>query len=293
MRKILFYAISLTMLFILFSPAAHAADQSHEPAPAEFDTEVFFRRVKEAEVPIVMYHLVTQNPKYIGKYGITPAELEDDLKFLHENGYNTVVMQDLINFVNKGKKLPKNPIMLTFDDGNTSDYTILLPLLQKYKMKAVIAVLGAAADKYTVEAEENPSAVYPNLTWKQISELHNSGHVEIANHSYNLHTPPLGSKNKSGESPEAYHARLLADLQKFQHACTVHLGITPTTYVYPLGALGEGSRAVLEELGMVASVSCQEGKNIIRQGDKDCLFLLKRTNRPSGRSIKDILEKIS
>jgi hypothetical protein len=51
----------------------------------ELDTEVFFFRVKEVEVPIVMYHLVTERPRYIGKYGISPAELEKDLIFLKEN----------------------------------------------------------------------------------------------------------------------------------------------------------------------------------------------------------------
>jgi hypothetical protein len=43
---------------------------------------------------------------------------------------------------------------------------------------------------------------------------------------------------------------------------------------------------------MFGSISCQEGKNIIRQGDKDCLFKLHRTNRPRNRSIEEILRKM-
>ncbi|MCL1883455.1 MAG: polysaccharide deacetylase family protein [Defluviitaleaceae bacterium] len=260
---------------------------------AEFpDTEVFFHRAKEVQLPVIMYHLVTENPKYIGKYGITPAELERDLAYLKENDYNTVVMQDLIEFVNSGKRLPDNPIMLTFDDGNSGDYRYLLPLLKEYEMKAVVAIIGEASDRFTIEAEENPSAKYPNLTWAQIKELHESGHVEIQSHSYNLHKTPIGSGKKSGESEEAYHARLLADLQKLQEACAAHLGYVPTAFIYPLGVIGENSRAVLEELGMMGSVSCQEGMNTIRQGDKDCLFKIMRTNRPSGRPIEDLLKKL-
>ncbi|MCL2223431.1 MAG: polysaccharide deacetylase family protein [Defluviitaleaceae bacterium] len=290
MRKFFMYFFAVTVIAVIFAVPCTAT----EPADfEEFETEVFFRRVKEVELPIVMYHLVTEKPKYIGKYGISPAELEADLKFLKENKYNTVVMQDLIDFVNSGKQLPDNPVMLTFDDGNASDYHILLSLLQEYDMKAVLAVLGSASDKCTADAEKNPKAKYPNLTWPQIIELHESGHAEIQSHSYDMHKAPLGSSNKRGEDPGAYHARLLSDLQKFQDACATHLNYVPTTFVYPLGAMGKNSREVLEELGMVASISCQEGLNVIRQGDKDCLFKLLRTNRPSGRSIGDVLKSIN
>ncbi|MCL2576808.1 MAG: polysaccharide deacetylase family protein [Defluviitaleaceae bacterium] len=283
MRYIIFF-----LALIIFSVPCFANEIEEE----EFDTEVFFRRVKEVELPIIMYHLVTEKSKYVGKYGITPEQLESDLKFLKANKYNTVVMKDLINFVNRGKRLPKNPVMLTFDDGNSSDFHYLLPLLEKYDMKAVIAVLGETADRFSQQAEKNPNARFPHLTWPQIIELHESRHAEIQSHSYNMHKPPLGSSNRHGESPEAYHARLRADLQKFQEACATHLDYVPTTFVYPLGAIGKNSREVLEELGMVASISCQEGMNIIRQGDKDCLFRLHRTNRPSSRSIEDVLKSI-
>jgi hypothetical protein len=107
-----------------------------------------------------------------------------------------------------------------------------------------------------------------------------------------LHKAPIGSGKKRNESPDAYHARLLADLQKFQEACAANLNYVPTAFVYPLGVIGENSRDVIEELGMFASISCQEGMNTIRQGDKDCLFKLRRSNRPSGCSIETIINKM-
>ncbi|MCL2357930.1 MAG: polysaccharide deacetylase family protein [Defluviitaleaceae bacterium] len=257
---------------------------------AEFDTEALF--FSEVEVPIVMYHLVTENPKYLGKYGITPDEFEQDLKFLAENNYSTVVFQDLFDFVTQGIPLPKNPVMLTIDDGNAGDFFYVLPLLEAYDMKAVVAIIGGAADKYTAQAVDNPDGKYPNLTWPQISELHASGRVEIQSHSWNLHAVPIGSGKKSGESAEAYHSRLLADLQKLQNACAENLNYTPSAFVYPLGVIGEGSREVLEELGMFGSISCQEGMNTLLRNDIDCLFLLRRTNRPSGHGIEKILKSI-
>jgi peptidoglycan/xylan/chitin deacetylase (PgdA/CDA1 family) len=261
-------------------------------ARAEIDHEVLLHHAKEAEVPIVMYHLVTEKSKYIGKFGITPSELRSDFEYLRENNYTTIVMQDLIDFINYRGDLPEKPIMLTFDDGNLSDYVHLFPLLREFDMKAVVAVIGEATDRFTTESEQNPKARYPNLTWNQILEMHESGIVEIQNHSYNLHKPPIGSGKKRGESQESYHARLLADTKRLQECCAENIGCMPSAFVYPLGVLGENSRAVFEELGMVGSISCQAGMNIIRQGDDDCLFRLLRTNRPSGRSIKQILDKL-
>jgi len=255
------------------------------------DAEVFFRRDKEAHVPIIMYHLVTENSKYIGKYGVSPSQLEDDLKYLKQNGYNTVVMQDLIDFVEKGKGLPKNPIVLTFDDGNSSDYQYLFPLLKEYDMKAVISIIGKVVDEYTEDNAKNPARKYPNLTWPQIKEMHDSGLVEVQSHGYDLHGS-AGSGKLKRESAEAYRRRLSADLTKLQNRCDEQLGAKPNTFCYPLGVISKGSQAVLEELGFVASLSCQEGVNTIKQGEKECLFKLNRYNRPSGRSVEEILERI-
>ena len=260
--------------------------------PEPDGAEVFFFRTKEVDVPVIMYHLITEKPKYIGKYGVTPTEVEADLVYLKENGYTTVHMQDLVNFVERGDRLPKKPIVLTFDDGNSSDYTYLFPLLQKHEMKAVLAIIGEATDRCTNDSADNPKGKYPNLTWPQIKEMYESELLEIQSHGYNMHGK-LGSGKKRGESADAYAARLTTDLKKLQDACQAHLGYVPNTFIYPLGIVGEGSRQVFENLGMVASLGCEEGVTVVRQGDKDCLFRMHRYNRPSGKSVQSILEKIA
>ena len=246
----------------------------------------------EARVPIIMYHLVTENSRYIGSWGIRPAALREDLEFLKQNGYNTVVMADLINFVEKGTPLPENPIVLTFDDGNFSDYKYLFPLLQEFEMKAVISIIGITTDEITQKHADNPKGTYPNLTWGQVKELHESGIIEVQSHGFNVHKKAGASKLKK-ESPGTYHARLLTDLQKLDDRCMEHLGYKPNTFCYPYGNISKESQAVLEELGYKASLSCQEGMNIIRQGEKGDLFKLNRVNRASGRSAESILAKLN
>ncbi|MCL2617456.1 MAG: polysaccharide deacetylase family protein [Defluviitaleaceae bacterium] len=242
---------------------------------------------KTAEVPVIMYHLVTTNPKYIGKHGITPEELEADLKFLKDNGYNTVLIDDLVRFVEKRRPLPDKPIVLTFDDGRFSDHLYLFPLLESMKMKAVLSIIGTETDEYS----GSDSLKKPHMGWEQVVELSKSGLLEIQCHSYDLHGH-TGSGKRKGESLEAYQARLKADLAKNHALIKKHTGSAPTAFTYPLGIISKGSQEVLQELGIKASFSCYEGMNIVTQGDSNSLFMMKRANRPSGESVKTILRRL-
>ncbi|MCL2361720.1 MAG: polysaccharide deacetylase family protein [Defluviitaleaceae bacterium] len=249
------------------------------------------QKENEVRVPVIMYHLVTENSRYVGKYGIRPSELKSDLEYLRDNGYNTIVIQDLINFVEEGKPLPNKPIVLTFDDGNSSDHQYLLPLLKEFDMKAVSSIIGVTTDKITRQHAENPDGRYPNMTWGQVVELHESGAIEIQSHGFDLHGK-AGAGKRRGESVDAYHQRLMTDLRKLDDRCNEHLGYRPNTFCYPYGIISKDSQAVLEELGYKASLSCEERINIIRQGEKGDLFKLNRVNRASGRSVENILNML-
>jgi len=245
------------------------------------------REPQTRDVPIIMYHLITKDSKQLGQYAISPDEMEADLKYLAENDYEPVFMADLIRFVNGKQSLPKKPIVLTFDDGRSSDYDYLLPLLEKYDMKAVLSIVGQFTD-------ENSEATYkkkPHLTWDQVEEIHKSKRVEIQSHSYHFHDS-IGCGRRKGESMEAYQKRLKADLSKFQEMLTNKIGRTPTTFTYPLGVISKGSEEVLKDLNFQASLSCSEGINTIATGEPDGLFQLKRNIRRSGQPISSILKKL-
>ena len=51
------------------------------------------------QLPIIMYHGVLKDTKRQGKYVISPELLESDMKYLKENGYTPVFMQDVIDHV--------------------------------------------------------------------------------------------------------------------------------------------------------------------------------------------------
>ena len=249
--------------FILFDKSAESVDG-------------IIKAENTVEVPIIMYHSVLKDPERTGKYVITPKQFEEDLIYLKNNGYTTITVNDLIDWVYDGKSLPDKPIILTFDDGYYNNYLYVFPLLKQYECKAVMSVIGNYTDQYSESGEKN--AYYSHITWDMVSEMLESGNIEIANHSYDMHTlnkGRKGSNKKKEESYEVYKSTFERDLEEFQKKIEEKTGYIPRTYTYPYGSVSKDSLNFVKELGFYASLSCAEGKNYLT-GDKEELYLLKR-----------------
>lgn len=244
-------------------------------------------------VPIIMYHSILKSAAPKDKYVVTPQEFEQDLQYLREHGYTTILMQDLIDFCSGTKELPEKPVILTFDDGFFNNYTYVYPLLQQYGGKAVISIVGSYTDSYTESGDKNPNYAY--LSWDECKEMSDSGMIEIQNHSDTFHSIDShrsGSRRNKSESASAYEKSFKTDISALQDKITAHLGKTPTTYTYPFGMISLESVDYTKDLGFQATLSCAEGINYLR-GDPDELFMLRRCIRPNNKSVKNILENYS
>ena len=254
---------------------------------------VFANSEEYIKVPIIMYHSILKDPARSNKYTITPAVLEEDLKYIKADGYETITISDLISYVYADKPLPPKPIILTFDDGHYNNYGYLYPLLEKYDMKAVISIVGSYTDKFSETNEANLN--YSYLRWKDINELISSGRVEFQNHTYNLHDNThgrIGAKKKKGESDDEYKKILEEDINKLQNEFKENTGYVPTCFTYPFGGISNSSLDIIKELGFKASLSCEEGINKITK-NPNSLYLLKRYNRPSYVSTYNIFKKFN
>ena len=129
-----------------------------------------FEIPEDINVPVLMYHAVSDDMWGIGELFVSPSEMEAQLAHLVENGYDPIWFQDLANIEQYDK-----PVILTFDDGYDDNYTELFPLLQKYEVKATIFVIG------------NAFGMSHKMTAEQIKELSDSGLVTIQSHGYTHH----------------------------------------------------------------------------------------------------------
>ena len=243
------------------------------------------------ELPIIMYHSVLRDSSRAGQYIVTPQTVESDLKYLKEHGYTAITAAELAQTVIKGEQLPEKPVMITLDDGYLNNLTYVLPLLEKYDMKAVVSVVGSYCECFSQNDDHNPAYAY--LSWEDIDKLTAGGRVEIGNHTYDMHKRKerKGTKRMRGEDEAEYYAKLVCDIGRTQSLLEENCGILPTTFAYPYGYISRESVPILQEMGFTALLTCTEKVNEI-SGDPAVLTSLGRFNRPSGISTEKFMRKI-
>jgi peptidoglycan/xylan/chitin deacetylase (PgdA/CDA1 family) len=91
-------------------------------------------------------------------YAISELDFENHLRYLKENGFSTIGLEDFLS----GNSHPKT-VVITFDDGWVSDYEVALPLLQRYGFQAVFFLCVDFIGKAGF------------MDWRQIEALRDAG----------------------------------------------------------------------------------------------------------------------
>jgi len=123
-----------------------------------------------AKVPILLYHALFEGKANTEKYAIATDIFERHVRYLLEGGFEAVSFHAFLDGFqpHPGKRY----ILLTFDDGNYSDYSIAFHLLKKYGFVATFFV--------TVGRIGTPG----HLGWDHLKEMID-GDMSIQSHSLN------------------------------------------------------------------------------------------------------------
>ena len=235
---------------------------------------------ESVEIPIIMYHSLTENPSSESEYVISADRFESDLKWLSDQGYTTILPSQLIAFASNGSILPAKPVIISFDDGYGNNYTLAYPLLQKYSAKAVISLIGSESELSSDAAYRDP--MHSNLTWSEAAIMSRSGLVEFANHTYDLHTADAdgrkGADMLPGENFDEYRQILSEDLKKNQHFISQASGTVPQVFAWPYGAYPMDGSAdkILQELGFKSSFISWQHTSTVYAGKPETLYNLGR-----------------
>ena len=226
-------------------------------------------------LPVLMYHHLVPDGEPCNDMTVTVGRMEEDLRWLRDNGYHTILPWELA----AGEDLPEKAVLLTFDDGYRSNYQLLYPLLEKYRMKAVISVITCMPDL--------PADNF--LTWDMCREMTDSGLVEIGSHTDRLHNlgdrggcfdpgGVNGIQRDPAESDREFRARVLDDIQKSCDRITWEVG-RPTFFAYPFGVTEPEAEELVEELFPVTVVT-RTGVADLRKGTRQMPRLTVTMDKP-------------
>lgn len=208
------------------------------------------------DLPILMYHDVSPSGTEPGLYSVSEDKFRRDMEYLHQNGYKTITVDDLIEYRETSTLPIGKTVMITFDDGYLTNYTIAYPILKELGLKATIAVIGKNidGDEYTQ---------FMNVA--QAAELQQSGVIDIQSHTYDLHNNSeflvidspfpygVGIARFDGELKDQYQNRLRRDIEMSRDLLD-RIGSEFKLLAYPFGIYDKWAGEVLKSMDIKATL---------------------------------------
>ena len=213
-----------------------------------------------AGIPILMYHKVNPDPQ-TGKLGlrVTPSEFEWQMKYLREEGYHSVSLGDVRDYIREGKPLPPKPVVITFDDGYRDNYTYALPILEDYGFTATVFVVVNTIGKENL-FDRGVQPVNQMLNWSELRDMASRG-VTIGSHT--MDHPHLADQ-------PAEVARY--QIKESKAALEKGIGQPVKYFCYPYGSYNMMVKRIVEESGYEAATTTRSGLTC----PSDDVFALKR-----------------
>jgi peptidoglycan/xylan/chitin deacetylase (PgdA/CDA1 family) len=92
------------------------------------------------KLPILTYHRLSRGNEG-NRYTVREDEFLRQLDFLSTNNYRCILVDEYYRlFLNQRSKLPRNHVIITFDDGDESNFHIGLEILKKCNFKATFFI---------------------------------------------------------------------------------------------------------------------------------------------------------
>lgn len=199
------------------------------------------------KVIVLMYHRIIKG-EATNLYERSIYNLEKDLKYLKENRIKVLNFSDLEIIKTTGSMPEGNSAIITFDDGDSSWYTLVRPLLIKYQLKATFFLWTYMMDRDSF------------VTWEEVEDM---SHYTLRNgerpftfgsHTYS-HQYLLRNKDGFASTAE-YNSFLDYELVKSKEIIEKHIPGSVTILSLPYGD-GAGDMGII-------SAAQKNGYNFIR-----------------------------
>lgn len=218
-----------------------------------------------------MYHNLDIPPKEakLKSLYVKPRKFENQLKFLKKLDYDFVDSDYL-------DKESKKSILLTFDDAFKDFYKNALPILKKYKGKAIVFVPVNLVGTFNHWDYEKLNVKKEIMDWNEIKDLVKEG-IEIGSHTL---THPFLTKIPISQAK--------SEIEDSKKILEDKLGIEIKSFCYPYGDYNEKIKDLVIKAGYKYAFTTKEGSF---KESKD-LFEIKRITISGFDSLPRFLWKV-
>ncbi|MEO7121461.1 MAG: polysaccharide deacetylase family protein, partial [Ginsengibacter sp.] len=132
----------------------------------------------KTQVPVLCYHHIREpkpgQSETFKSYSVSPSQFAEQMKALKDSGYESVLPNQLYDYLVYDHPLPPKPVMLTFDDTDEEQFTIGAKEMQKNGFKGVFFIMTISINKPRYMSKE------------QIKELADNGNA-VESHTWDHH----------------------------------------------------------------------------------------------------------
>jgi peptidoglycan/xylan/chitin deacetylase (PgdA/CDA1 family) len=212
--------------------AGGAPARTAEPPPAESEPP-------GRSIPILMYHVTEAAPAGapFPELWVSAETFAEQMQALEDAGYTAITMRDAEDYWAGQRRVPRKPIVLTFDDGYRSHVDVALPELEKRGWPGVLYLEVAAMKK--PGAEGIPAA--------DVRKLVAAG-WELGAHT--MTHPDLTTIDAAALTEEIAGSRKLLRKQ---------FGGAVDAFCYPAGKYDDTVVAAVEDAGYASATTVDEG----------------------------------
>jgi peptidoglycan/xylan/chitin deacetylase (PgdA/CDA1 family) len=235
----------------------------------------------EIAVPILMYH-------YLGSpsttedlpYYVSHETFREQLELLRTEGYTSIDLAGLADFLEGDGSLPERPVILTFDDGHVSFHETAA---------GELACAGLTATVFVITGRVGEPGY---CDWDQLIELGQAGH-RVGSHT---HTHPILTRlDNASVTDELVHSREIL---------TAELGHSVDILAYRGGHHDDRVVGLTRAAGYRCAVTTRPGlnspgadlltlrRNAIREEDRGERFLAKLHPEPRPSLIRRLLHPL-
>ena len=160
--------------------SAATANADSTSATAEMNTPIADAAtiLAKRQVPVLCYHHIREpkpgQSETMKSYSVSPAQFAQQMKMLKDSGYETILPDQLYNYLVHGGTLPAKPVMLTFDDTDEEQFSIGYQEMKKYGFKGVFFIMTISINRPRY------------MTKEQLKQLADDGNA-VESHTWDHH----------------------------------------------------------------------------------------------------------
>jgi hypothetical protein len=153
--------------------------RNHQDCRIDPSERMKYLKTVSMSFPILTFHSLDDRGSVIS---FSPQVFRHGLARLHEMGYRTISLFQVVDCLRQGKPFPERSLVITFDDGYQTVYEKAFPVLQDYGMTATIFLtvgeMGRVKPGERLPSLEGRSM----LNWREIQEMKQWG-IEFGAHT--------------------------------------------------------------------------------------------------------------